>query len=179
MAVLKPFILRITEVADATSKINHDEQTGTEVKDTPPTITEYATKYVSKSLPDLTNLVAEDANDRFIMLDNDSGSIFESQTDAHAYLEEQRRRLEALLGADRNINVRSFRCCTHFSNHYPNLRNDPHMLFVLGKKDKINQTQKIPCHLQAPQGLQQDRRLWRFFICSGRVCRYQRNRREG
>ena len=47
MAVLKPLILRITEVADATSKINHDEQTGTEVKDTPLTITEYATKSIT------------------------------------------------------------------------------------------------------------------------------------
>ena len=102
-------------MADATREIYPDDQRGIEVKiTTPPKMTENATKYLSQSLPDLTNPVAHDANNGVIVLDDESSGIDESQTDVHAYLEEQRRRLEAVLGADRSILVRNFQCFAHF-----------------------------------------------------------------
>ena len=102
-------------MAVATREVYPDEQRGIEVKiTTPPKMTENATKYLSQSLPDLTNPVADDSNNGVIVLDDESSGIDESPTDVHAYLEEQRRRLEAVLGADRSILVRNFQCCAHF-----------------------------------------------------------------
>ena len=63
-------------------------------------------KYLSKSLPDLTSVGAradDDSLDDADMLDDESISMGESHThtDVHAYLEEQRLRLEDILCADR------------------------------------------------------------------------------
>ena len=105
-------------MADATRGIKSDEQKEIEVNiTTPPKITENTTKYLSKSLPDLTNVVAVDANNGN-MLDVESSGIDENHTDVHAYLEEQRHRLEAILGADRNVSIWSFQCCIPLLHQY-------------------------------------------------------------